>query len=146
MKTSSSVGLLAVLLIAGCARSGETQSAPAANGVEPSGSAAPTPEAPAAKSLPTDAWIGRWIGPEGLFLDIRPAKTDEAGRYAIVNKDNLDRQANYSGIADGMTIRFVRDGKDLSIRPGTGAYTGFKDLADKKDCLIVITGQEGYCR
>ena len=44
------------------------------------------------------------------------------------------------------TIRFVRDGKDLAIRPGNGDETGFKYLAGKQDCLIVIAGQEGYCR
>ena len=43
-------------------------------------------------------------------------------------------------------IHFERDGKDLTIRPGTGAETGFKWLADKENCLIVVAGQEGYCR
>ena len=43
-------------------------------------------------------------------------------------------------------IRFTRDGKDLTIRPGTGAETGFKWLAEKENCLIVIAGEEGYCR
>ena len=40
----------------------------------------------------------------------------------------------------------VRDGKDVAIRPGTGDETGFKYLAGKQDCLILIPGQEGYCR
>lgn len=97
-------------------------------------------------ALPTDEWVGRWTGPEGLFLDIQPSPDGKPGHYAIANMDNLDRQADYGGIADGATIRFVRDGKDLTIRPGTGAETGFKWLADKKDCLIVVKGQEGYCR
>lgn len=95
---------------------------------------------------PTDAWLGRWTGPEGLFLDIQPAPDGKAGHYTVANRDSLDRQADYQGVADGATIRFVRDGKDLSIRPGTGAATGFKYLAAKQDCLIVVPNQEGYCR
>jgi hypothetical protein len=67
---------------------------------------------------------------------------DRAGR-AI---PNLDRQGDYPGVAEGSTIRFVRDGKDLAIRPGKGDETGFKYLAGKQDCLIVVPGQEGYCR
>jgi hypothetical protein len=100
----------------------------------------------AAASLPTDAWVGLWTGPEGLFLDIQPSPDGKPGHYAIANKDNLDRQADYQGIGEGSTIRFVRDGRDHAIRPGTGADTGFKYLADKKECLIVIPNREGYCR
>ena len=96
--------------------------------------------------LPTDDWIGRWMGPEGLFLDIQPAPDGQRGSYALTNKDNLDRQGTYVGMAEDATIRFTRDGEPLTIRPGTGAETGFKYLADKTDCLIVVAGQEGYCR
>lgn len=41
--------------------------------------------------LPTDAWVGRWTGPEGLFLDIQPSPDGQPGHYAIINKDTLDR-------------------------------------------------------
>ncbi|APL93243.1 MULTISPECIES: hypothetical protein [Sphingobium] len=95
---------------------------------------------------PTDAWVGRWNGPEGLFLDIQPSPDGRRGHYAIANQDNLDRQGDYAGVAEGATIRFARDGRDLVIRPGTGAETGFKDLAGRQDCLIVLPGREGYCR
>ncbi|MEJ7934781.1 hypothetical protein WG907_10985 [Sphingobium sp. AN558] len=95
---------------------------------------------------PTGSWVGRWTGPEGLFLDIRPAPNGKAGHYALINKDTLDRQGDYSGVAQGTTIRFMRDGKDMTIRPGSGAETGFKYLAGKSDCLIIVPGQEGYCR
>lgn len=99
-----------------------------------------------APGLPTDDWVGRWTGLEGLFLDIQPSPDGKQGHYAIANRDNLDRQGDYSGVADGTTIRFVRDGRDLTIRPGIGDETGFKYLAGRKDCLILIPGQEGYCR
>ncbi len=102
--------------------------------------------APEAPRLPTDDWVGRWTGPEGLFLDIQPSPDGKPGHYAITNQDNLDRKGNYNGIAEGTTIRFVRDGKDLAIRPGKGAETGFKYLAGKDECLIVVAGSEGYCR
>lgn len=96
--------------------------------------------------LPTDAWVGRWAGPEGLFLDIQPSPDGQPGHYAITNKDMLDRQGDYQGVGEGTTIRFVREGRDLAIRPGSGKDTGFKYLAGKTDCLIVIPNQEGYCR
>jgi hypothetical protein len=96
--------------------------------------------------LPTDAWVGRWTGPEGLFIDIQPSPDGQPGHYAITNKDTLDRQADYQGIGEGASIRFVREGKDLAIHPGSGKDTGFKYLATKTDCLIVIPNQEGYCR
>lgn len=94
----------------------------------------------------TDGWAGRWTGPEGLFLDIKPAEDGTPGHYALTVKDNLDTQADYTGTAVGETIHFARAGKDETIRAGKGVDTGFKWLADKEDCLIVVTGKEGYCR
>lgn len=96
--------------------------------------------------LPTDDWVGRWMGPEGLFLDIQPAPDGRPGSYALTNKDSLDRQGDYDGVAEGGMIGFTRDGQALTIRPGSGGETGFKYLVDKTDCLIVVPGQEGYCR
>jgi len=99
-----------------------------------------------AKALPTDGWVGRWTGPEGLFLNIQPSPDGKPGHYAIANRDTLDRQADYAGTAEGGAIRMMRDGKELTIRAGTGEETGFKYLAGKQDCLIVVAGREGYCR
>lgn len=140
------------LLLGGCAKGVDNEAVVANNAsvpvhaeaIEDTDSVAAPDNAGAA--LPTDDWVGRWTGPEGLFLDIQPAPDGKPGHYALANKDNLDREATYSGLADGATIRFVRDGRDLAIRPGTGAETGFKYLADKQDCLIVKPGEEGYCR
>lgn len=50
------------------------------------------------------------------------------------------------GQLDGDVIRFERRGASESIRFGTGVETGFKYLQDRTDCVIVIAGQEGYCR
>lgn len=89
-------------------------------------------------------WAGRWNGPEGLFLEIAPAS--KPGTVRIVLKDTLDDQATYVGRLDGDVVRFVRNGTAEAIRHGTGAETGFKWLAGKKNCLIVIKDKEGYCR
>jgi hypothetical protein len=102
--------------------------------------------APADAGSPARDWIGRWTGPEGLFLDIRPSDDGAAGRYALTVQDRLDRKADYAGHAGNGGIVFTRDGQELTIRAGTGAETGFKYLAGKSDCLIVIQGKEGYCR
>ncbi|MHA6769980.1 hypothetical protein [Sphingobium ummariense] len=144
---------MAMCLLAGCAKGVDNEAQAGNNAAMPANAemiedtdAMGQGAAEDAARLPTDDWVGRWTGPEGLFLDIQPAPDGKAGHYAIANRDTLDREADYSGIAEGATIRFVRDGKDLSIRPGTGAKTGFKYLADRQDCLIVVAGQEGYCR
>ncbi|HEX7877159.1 MAG TPA: hypothetical protein VF489_11315 [Sphingobium sp.] len=151
MRALIAPALLVVALAGGCSKAVENNAA--ANNM----AQAPTVEAMEepdlvrgpeneAVGLPTDQWVGRWAGPEGLFLDIQPSPDGEPGHYAIANRDTLDRQADYPGVADGEAIRIRRDGADLTIRPGTGDETGFKYLAGKKDCLIVVAGREGYCR
>ncbi|UZW53982.1 hypothetical protein NUH86_10575 [Sphingobium sp. JS3065] len=143
--------MLAVALTSGCAK-GVDQGA-AANDAAPAPKVEAIEEPDAvgagaeeAGGLPTDDWVGRWNGPEGLFLDIQPSPGGQRGHYAIANRDNLDRQGDYAGVAEGTAIGFVRYGKQLRIRPGKGAETGFKYLTDRQDCLIVIPGREGYCR
>ena len=92
--------------------------------------------------LPTDAWRGRWIGVEGLVLDIQPG--GKRGRYNLTIT-LLDGTNNYVGTADGEAIRFSRDGIDEMIRRTDGAATGLKYLAEKRDCLTIKEG-EGFCR
>lgn len=149
------------LTLAGCGKSPENPAqnetaANAANAVDviaiPEDSDALATAAPTAANatnatvaeLPTEGWLGRWNGPEGLFLDIGAGR--KPGIYKLTIKDSLDDQADYEGRADGAVIRFNRAGKAETIRGGTGSETGFKWLAEKKDCLIVVTGKEGYCR
>lgn len=88
----------------------------------------------------TDAWLGRWNGPEGTFLLLEGA----AGRY-VVTVQNLDGPRTFDGVAAGDAIRFARDGVEESLQATDGAGTGMKWLADKHDCLAVRPG-EGYCR
>ncbi len=92
-----------------------------------------------------DGWIGKWIGPEGMVLEI--AKGDEAGRYRIANKWSLDQAepGAYDGRASARGIVFRRGDARIELVAGDGDATGMKWLAGKKDCLIVAPG-EGYCR
>lgn len=102
--------------------------------------------APAAKSAakPRDSrteWLGKWIGPEGTFLQLSSQK----GGYRIVIQ-SLDARRSFMGTAMGQDrIQFRRDGKTRQIRAGNGRDTGMKWLSEKQNCLIVEVG-EGYCR
>lgn len=95
-----------------------------------------------ATPLATDVWIGKWIGVEGLVLDIQPS--GEKGHY-VLSVTLLDGTKSYDGVADGDVIRFTRDGRPESIRAATGDETGLKWLAGKQNCLMIKQG-EGFCR
>jgi hypothetical protein len=116
-------------------------------------SATPTPLAtPAATPTPAatstaaaDAWIGRWRGVEGLFLDIAADPERGAGHYTLAMQYTLDDKGSFDGVADGDTIRFTRPDGTQTLRATDGDATGLNWLAGKKDCLTVKVG-EGYCR
>jgi hypothetical protein len=127
-------GLSAIAIIAvmgGC----EPQKQPAQDAGADKSRETTVPRKPAA-----DQWLGQWSGPEGTFLLL--SKT--GGKY-VVKINSLDGLASYEGIGVGDHIKFQRDGKSESIRAGSGTDTGMKWLLDKKDCLIIKTG-EGFCR
>ena len=96
---------------------------------------------------PTDKWVGKWIGVEGLNLTI--AKDDSIGRghYLLTMQYGLDADdsGTFKGEANEDGISFTRPDDPQQLSAGDGEATGLKWLADKKDCLIVDTG-EGYCR
>ncbi len=92
--------------------------------------------------LPTDAWLGKWVGVEGLALDIERGATPGTYQLTITL---LDGTGTYHGTAVGDRIRFARNGVEESIRKASGAETGLKWLADKQDCLMIKPG-EGFCR
>ena len=102
-------------------------------------SSSPNPASSAASNL-TDQWLGKWIGPEGTFLVLV-----KNGNPYVVEIHSLDGAATYDGTAMGDRIEFQRGGKSESIRAGNGQDTGMKWLLDKKNCLIIQTG-EGFCR
>ena len=130
--------LSAVALLAACNQETKEAAKPAPASVQ----ATLVPATP-----PTDQWVGKWIGVEGLNLTI--AKDDSIGRghYLLTMQYGLDADdsGTFKGEAAEDGIAFTRpDGPQL-LRAGDGEATGLKWLADKKDCLIVATG-EGYCR
>ncbi len=94
----------------------------------------------AAVNRPTDAWVGQWIGPEGTYLLL----SHDGEKYAV-KIQSLDGPATYEGVASGNQIQFERHGKSEFIRAGSGEETGMKWLLEKKNCLIIKTG-EGFCR
>jgi hypothetical protein len=88
----------------------------------------------------TDLWLGKWVGPEGTFLVL--SKSGE--KYSVMIQ-SLDGPATYEGVPKGDRIEFQRNGRSESIHAGNGQETGMKWLLDKKNCLIIKTG-EGFCR
>ena len=97
--------------------------------------AAPKPRAP--------DYTGRWIGVEGMVLDV--AQAAAPGHYALTMQWDLDNKGNFDGTAAGDTISFDRKGIRETLRPTNGDATGLKYLFGKTDCLTVKPG-EGYCR
>ncbi|MEG3181885.1 hypothetical protein [Sphingomonas sp. LT1P40] len=104
-------------------------------------------ESEKAKEAPNrDAWVGKWIGVEGLVLTIEKDATTP-GRYRLTNKYGLDDDmtGTFDGVASQRGITFTRPDGPQELVPGDGESTDLKYLAGKKDCLIVSVG-EGYCR
>ena len=132
------ITLLLTLVIAGC----EERNQPA--GLSSSSTSNPPPKstaAPPAANNVTDQWLGKWIGPEGTYLVL----SKNADKY-VLEIHSLDGPATYEGTpAAEDRIEFQRNGKTESIHAGNGHETGMKWLLDKKNCLIVRTG-EGFCR
>lgn len=92
--------------------------------------------------LDVSAWAGKWIGPEGLFVEI---KLGADGNIGLEMQSDLDTKASYEGTATADGISFQRGGETLTLKKATGDETGLKYLAGKNDCLMVKSG-EGYCR
>ena len=110
----------------------------------PGGEAATTPEPTVAPTFPpARAYVGRWVGIEGMFLDI--AATDRPDRYRLTMQYDLDYRRTVMAKLDNDRLVFRRDGDAFTLVPTDGVATGLKYLAGKQDCLTVAPG-EGYCR
>lgn len=146
MNSRTAASLAAILLLAACARGEDAH--PIDNVMVPDNAAAEDaideggPGGNAAETRPTDAWVGKWIGVEGLILDIQPA--GDPGNY-VLSITLLDGTKSFEGAAEGDLIRFTRDGRTENIRAATGDETGLKWLAGKQNCLMIQRG-EGFCR
>lgn len=88
-------------------------------------------------------YVGKWIGPEGLVLDV---KAKPGGGVTIANQWTLDDKGNFDGTVTPEGLTFTRNGATVTAKPSDGDATGMKWLAGKKDCLTVTAGSEGYCR
>ncbi len=107
-----------------------------------SATATPTPVASASDTpVDTARYLGRWTGVEGMFLVVAPSPEG----VTLDMQYDLDHRATFAGTVGADGIAFTRGGMAETLRPGDGAATGLKWLADKRDCLVVKTG-EGYCR
>lgn len=84
--------------------------------------------------------LGRWIGPEGTYLEV----VKQGKGYQVLIQD-LDTLRIFDASAVGETMVFERDGTKEKIRATNGDDTGMKWLSGKSDCVTIILG-EGYCR
>lgn len=99
------------------------------------------PDDPVRSEFPaTDAWLGRWRGPEGTYLEVEGG----GGLYQLTIAD-LDGPRAFEGVSEGGNIVFERDGRRETLRSTDGAGTGMKWLAEETNCLVVVSG-EGFCR
>ncbi|PRY65106.1 hypothetical protein B0H98_10346 [Vreelandella songnenensis] len=133
------LALSATILISGCSQESSTAT-----------SNEPASDTSAEQSAPhqmTDHWIGRWVGVEGLVLEIRHKDSAGPGNYLLEMQYGLDadQRGTFEGQATDEGIRFTREDGEQLLREADGEATGLKWLADKEDCLVVHPG-EGYCR
>jgi hypothetical protein len=151
-KVTSLVAIMSAFLAASCSPSGEptepaaetTKTAKAeisdpANVKQISVETAPVVEDPENRFA---GWAGKWIGPEGMYVDIKPSGN---GQFELEMQSDLDTKGTYTGNAEEHGIRFTRNGDGLLLYRTNGDETGLKYLAGKKECLMVKSG-EGYCR
>ena len=131
------IALLMTFVVAGC----KSRNQPAESSSHATSNAPPkSASAPLAANNVTNQWLGRWTGPEGTYLAL-----SKNGDEYLVEIHSLDEAATYDGTSAGDHIEFQRNGKTESIHAGNGLATGMKWLLDKKNCLIIRTG-EGFCR
>jgi len=145
MTVPMSALLAGLLLLAGCARGEDARPIDNVSVADNGADLLAEDDAPAdngSTPLLTDGWVGKWIGVEGLVLEIQPA--GERGHY-VLSVTLLDGTKSYEGTAEGDMIRFTRNGRPESVRAATGDQTGLKWLAGKQNCLMIQQG-EGFCR
>jgi hypothetical protein len=99
---------------------------------------------PAPEFYSYDGWIGRWIGVEGMYLNIQPTG-DGTYQLEMQAGTDADSRGTYVGTPVAAGIRFEREGERFTLNASDGAATGLKWLDGKQDCLTVRQG-EGYCR
>lgn len=89
---------------------------------------------PLTAEVPTNGWLGIWVGKNGATLTIAADGGPYSGKYHITLK-SVGKRRQFAGLAYLETIVFERDGQKENIRMTTG----------KGQCLI-IGMKERYCR
>lgn len=143
MRTKLTIAVAASLLtIAGCSKPTEQKQEDPTAGQDVV--TVPDESAPAETNADTASWVGKWIGVEGMYLNITQSGE---GKFALEMQSGTDATTKgiYEGVAEPDGITFKRGGETLTLRASDGDATGLKWLAGKKDCLTVKQG-EGYCR
>lgn len=87
-------------------------------------------------------WAGKWVGVEGMFVEITPDKPDT---YTIRIQPDLDTLAMVTGRDGPNGIDYPWQGATKTLRAGKGSDAELRYLDGKSDCLIVETGV-GFCR
>lgn len=131
--------IAATLVLAGLAAA---CAPPAQSDAEAHEDAVAAPTAPAAAPVTHTDWAGKWIGVEGMFVEITPTAN---GGFSLTMQSDLETLGTYVGTDTQGGIAFERGGQQLLLKPATGDETGLKYLAGKSNCLMVAEG-EGYCR
>ncbi len=126
---------VSILLLVAC-----NEKTALSSSTQPSTSAATSSADGEITAITTDAWLGKWNGPEGTFLEISGGN----GTYVVVIQD-LDGPKQYSGTYKDDQIIFERNGIYEKIQASNGAGTGMKWLSEKSNCLR-INWSEGWCR
>jgi hypothetical protein len=139
MRMLTTTAVLGCAVLACCAPPKPADAPPPTQAAPPTTQGPPPSTTLAAR--PTDAWLGRWSGVEGTYLELARA----GDRYAVTIAD-LDGPRSYEGAAVRDHLEFVRAGRTESIRPASGKETGMKWLADERNCLVITVGSEGFCR
>lgn len=114
-------------------------SSPAASPATSPSTSPPSNNATAGKS---DALVGKWLGAEGTFLNV----TKKGDKFEVEIKNLDPASKKYEGTSKGDVIEFTRDGKTATIKTATGEETGMKWLLEKKNCVVITKGSEGFCK
>lgn len=104
-------------------------------------SSVPAPSIKTDRVPPVQEWLGRWEGVEQTALEL----SRRPDGHLQVKLVGLDGEMSVRGVARGDVVEIYHLSQKRTIRFGNGEDTGMKWLADKKECLIIMTG-EGYCR
>lgn len=109
------------------------------NAIEPANTSGEVVAPPATET----AYLGKWVGPEGLVLEVT---AKPGGGVAINNQWTLDDKGKFEGSITAEGLRWMRGTTPVSAVLTSGDATGMKWLAGKKNCLTVAAGSEAYCR